>query len=634
MQKECPANGLQKYHQKLHNAMAISQKLEAQIRRGESLLPLALGKSRTVSTTEGDIIITKSENGLSIAPVKATEPDNQSVPWQFGRVEVINRPDRTDRKLALQTHLREIAWPFLDPEWHRATPGNQLTPHPDWKSTKNIWAGNQSHLAIIKRAYEDGLESVLIMEDDCLYLPDFLRRVTVFLNQVPKDWGMLYLGGVFTDFRARTNWCGQKEAIPQLGGGVVPPPRKEPIGNGVFRVTGLNNIESYAVHRRFMPEAISILERTLFHSDVALNLAQWGAKTYHMLPPLAQQRAGWSNNFSAYLSDKNARMSTSKGTGAVILSTGAKRRKLLANSTASFRRNNPALGLHIFSDGLFEGYEGTKIKGPSTGFNSRAYKTNLITNSPFSTGVILDDDTLTLKPIPSIDRILGDCSLSLTPDRFSSIGRLLKSENKEAMAWLSRAEADFTLSKYPDCDSAIHYNTGVIFYHQTKETKEFTRVWHEEWKRFGRIDQIAFFRAQRRTGIKINTLSKQLHWIVEHNYADDPIIAHLIGQKDNIEKWMSDNNIPAVRLPAQLKESCCQGSGFVQMAINAANAVGRSITGALSGDLLVDKSKRKERLAACNSCDHLKGRQCELCTCFVSLKTKLSQESCPAGRWQ
>lgn len=49
----------------------------------------------------------------------------------------------------------------------------------------------------------------------------------------------------------------------------------------------------------------------------------------------------------------------------------------------------------------------------------------------------------------------------------------------------------------------------------------------------------------------------------------------------------------------------------------------------------VQEETRVERLVKCNECPRLlKTRQCGECYCFVDLKTKYKQESCPMGKWE
>jgi hypothetical protein len=42
---------------------------------------------------------------------------------------------------------------------------------------------------------------------------------------------------------------------------------------------------------------------------------------------------------------------------------------------------------------------------------------------------------------------------------------------------------------------------------------------------------------------------------------------------------------------------------------------------------------RRDRLDVCSVCSHLRGSQCELCSCFVAVKSKLRTEACPKGFW-
>ena len=43
-----------------------------------------------------------------------------------------------------------------------------------------------------------------------------------------------------------------------------------------------------------------------------------------------------------------------------------------------------------------------------------------------------------------------------------------------------------------------------------------------------------------------------------------------------------------------------------------------------------------QRMDICNSCDKLIKitKQCKMCGCFMTQKTKLAHASCPIGKWQ
>lgn len=53
------------------------------------------------------------------------------------------------------------------------------------------------------------------------------------------------------------------------------------------------------------------------------------------------------------------------------------------------------------------------------------------------------------------------------------------------------------------------------------------------------------------------------------------------------------------------------------------------------GPTLADDAVRDERDARCAACRHFVAQsgQCNLCTCYISLKTLLASQWCPDGRW-
>lgn len=48
----------------------------------------------------------------------------------------------------------------------------------------------------------------------------------------------------------------------------------------------------------------------------------------------------------------------------------------------------------------------------------------------------------------------------------------------------------------------------------------------------------------------------------------------------------------------------------------------------------VEEEVRNERLSICNACDYLDStKHCNLCGCFMEMKTKFVEASCPAEKW-
>lgn len=54
---------------------------------------------------------------------------------------------------------------------------------------------SMSHVKLYNLIAESDWEKVLILEDDCLFLPE-VENVENYISQVPPDWGMIYLGWV------------------------------------------------------------------------------------------------------------------------------------------------------------------------------------------------------------------------------------------------------------------------------------------------------------------------------------------------------------------------------------------------------------------------------------------------------
>lgn len=77
--------------------------------------------------------------------------------------------------------------------------------------------------------------------------------------------------------------------------------------------------------------------------------------------------------------------------------------------------------------------------------------------------------------------------------------------------------------------------------------------------------------------------------------------------------------------------------GILTDAWSFAQALRAEARAILSGAGSVSRSTAHHRLSLCRACPHLQrtaaGSRCDLCHCYVRLKTKFRAESCPAGKW-
>jgi len=112
----------------------------------------------------------------------------------FERVYCVNLDRREDRWERFTAGV-PAEWPWPTPERFPAVDGQRCPPPPWWTQGPGAWGCYRSHLAIMERCLNEGVGSVLILEDDAAFIDDFTAKATLALAEVPDDWGMLYLGG-------------------------------------------------------------------------------------------------------------------------------------------------------------------------------------------------------------------------------------------------------------------------------------------------------------------------------------------------------------------------------------------------------------------------------------------------------
>ena len=133
----------------------------------------------------------------------------------FDRVRIISLPEREERRQRLANELHGVFPGYADhPDFGttRAINGHD-SPPPEWwyrndprRQGHGAWGCLHSHTRIVheaqhvnaaRRGSNSGLpiDSLLILEDDVIFQPDAAPRLDRFMQLVPADWDMIYLGG-------------------------------------------------------------------------------------------------------------------------------------------------------------------------------------------------------------------------------------------------------------------------------------------------------------------------------------------------------------------------------------------------------------------------------------------------------
>jgi len=126
------------------------------------------------------------------------------------------------------------------------------------------------------------------------------------------------------------------------------------------------------------------------------------------------------------------------------------------------------------------------------GYYSREIKTQLNKYSEYDKTIYIDADVIPIKAIPSwIWEEVGDFKIAL--DFNDTVGKCNH---------ISRQEREYTIQQYGE--QAPQFNSGVILWKNNDKTDNLFNLWHNEWSRFNKHDQLALTRA---LGISENNMS-------------------------------------------------------------------------------------------------------------------------------
>ena len=129
-------------------------------------------------------------------------------------------------EVAAMENLCRAGLPFGDPNLFPAVNGFRVGAPPWFKGTSGAWGCWRSHLSLWERMLSDGTEALAVFEEDVVTHEDAREHVRIaeFLQRVPDDWDMVYLGGQV--------WQG---------------PQPERVADGVYRSGGLLRTHAYVV---------------------------------------------------------------------------------------------------------------------------------------------------------------------------------------------------------------------------------------------------------------------------------------------------------------------------------------------------------------------------------------------------
>lgn len=188
------------------------------------------------------------------------------------RVVYINLDHRTDRRAEIESECRQLR-----------VPAEKLIRFAAIAHVHGIVGCGQSHLAVLRRARDEGWPNVMILEDDFLAAldSDGEPRLQRFFREV-AEYDVLLLA------------CNLLSAAPHGTG-------------GVDRTLEAQTTSGYVVHERFYDALIANFEQGLaqltqaphqhgqFGLDMYWKLLQPSAQWFHAAPAMGTQRASFSD---------------------------------------------------------------------------------------------------------------------------------------------------------------------------------------------------------------------------------------------------------------------------------------------------------------------------------------------------
>jgi len=173
----------------------------------------------------------------------------------FDKVVVINLDRRKDRLEKIDAQLQELGILY---ERFSAIDAKALDIDP-------IQACRQSHIKVL----EESTGKTLILEDDAYFMEDFNERFTQFIELLPTDWHIFYLGAVLLN--------------------------SERCNDIMVRAMDTSSLHAYCVNPEFKEIALAQGKEYPEHIDVAYRLLHRQYRSYAAKPPLVKQYPSYSD---------------------------------------------------------------------------------------------------------------------------------------------------------------------------------------------------------------------------------------------------------------------------------------------------------------------------------------------------
>lgn len=106
-------------------------------------------------------------------------------------IYVINLKEREDRRIHIISELKKIECDNY--VIFEAIDGKKIPNNTKLKS--GMFGLINTYLSLYEKWKQTKKNNILIVEDDCVFVPKFNDRLELYVNNIPQDWEMMYFGG-------------------------------------------------------------------------------------------------------------------------------------------------------------------------------------------------------------------------------------------------------------------------------------------------------------------------------------------------------------------------------------------------------------------------------------------------------
>ena len=112
----------------------------------------------------------------------------------FDKVVVINLKRRPERLAFSRKTFSECGWPFKEPCIFEAIDGKGVVLPHDWPHLPGSYGCLLSHRKVLEDSIKEGVENLLVIEDDVFFAQGFRQKIQNFIENTPP-WDALMIGG-------------------------------------------------------------------------------------------------------------------------------------------------------------------------------------------------------------------------------------------------------------------------------------------------------------------------------------------------------------------------------------------------------------------------------------------------------